>query len=1336
MVKLTRYRAQQGLATPGTPDVRVSAYKAQALEAFGSQLTQTASHFGAALQDRQTRRQKFEADAAFNKWKGGVGTAFDDATFNMEPGANGFAGGFMSGTFETSAADFLAQLEKITDDPEILDFYRNAVEMERTRVGSVATEAERKEMVRFQTDHINTLAEEQIGLLVTDPDSYDTVTTGLHGLIDASNLPAIERAELHKQVDVAAAEGLLTAYADDPLKQFELLGGDWDKLSPDAQGKLMTEALGEVPAPLVSALEQLSGARSGFDTTKPQVQERWVSDVPPEQLGMIGGAGQSGSSIIAQGHDTGYGDYSMAFRVVSFDRAAAGGENAIAVGQRNGRTVWAAPGYYRDPKTGDIVTHVSAAQAAQLARDNGGLIMTKAEFAEFQRQATEVQFEYQKGPDGGPATNQPGKGDGKASSDYYLRTAGEAMQTGVWGMKEMVVSGNTVPVAMPVLTGLAEQKGGVAYGIVRVGEYNMNLADAIRIGRKIDPGAPKSMSPEVWAEYMANPVLSQAYAQAFFAEALETNGGDRAAAYVQFFLGDERAAEWNEGGRKAGDLPRDVSRAMGDVARVGPRNILAPRSARWVTDRASLAGVDERVSQAVMEAVNAANAASTDGRYIADIEVWSGADNHSRNHAGHAIDIAFIDNKGNALSWNDPLVQDVTVEAVRRGIRQLGAGPSYMKRYDGNRLPTTGDRIHIGGMTPGYDSEGNVRVWSDSDPEWGNDYTGGVSGDAAWLARLQAAVNDPVPLGAAGAAATPKLPGVKGLIVDGYTAAGIDPAIGLMFGDIESSFDPTLVNPRSGATGLMQIIPKFAVDYGVGGMDLKDPEVSIRGSINGIRASTKFFREKMGRDPTPGELYLMHQQGRSGALSLLSNPNAMAADVVGRDAVTQNGGNPDTMTAQQFADKWIKEGQTRYAKYAGGLGGWAAQAQGRGYTGVGDPRLGALPAKRRAAALEDALTAINGKAPTLTDQRASSKISLDDEIARMEQTGSFSEGFDINAALAPLTVGDQEKYARKAEIAEWTHAVNKAVPTWSEEEMIAQLNAYDKPPAPGEYKSPLQREKEEVVRKAIEAEQAARKADPAEASLNLEDVASAWSDISVALGGIPKGFGIIEALSTPGAIEDLRSNAMAVVRFIDKSVATQVQHFGMNPTNIKHLPVDLLKQIGRDVNTLLTLPNRDGKLKQDDIALFMVAAKAIFGDYADEVILEAIEVMDGTPENIEGSAHQKLYDAVKEDPRYFAGQAEIVRKLKEKASGASDTSDPDNIPVMLSVPDDPIEDTADVPLGTTADGLTPGDIEILRETIVGLLDSGYTADEVRVYLRQTGLDSTIIDQILENKGAK
>ena len=65
--------------------------------------------------------------------------------------------------------------------------------------------------------------------------------------------------------------------------------------------------------------------------------------------------------------------------------------------------------------------------------------------------------------------------------------------------------------------------------------------------------------------------------------------------------------------------------------------------------------------------------------------------------------------------------------------------------------------------------------------------------------------------------------------------------------------------------------------------------------------NARYFRKTMNRDPSNREKYLLHQQGMGGATKLLSNPNALAKDIVGEKAVIGNGGSL-SMTANDFAE--------------------------------------------------------------------------------------------------------------------------------------------------------------------------------------------------------------------------------------------------------------------------------------------------------------------------------------------------------------------------------------------------------------------------------------------------
>lgn len=146
---------------------------------------------------------------------------------------------------------------------------------------------------------------------------------------------------------------------------------------------------------------------------------------------------------------------------------------------------------------------------------------------------------------------------------------------------------------------------------------------------------------------------------------------------------------------------------------------------------------------------------------------------------------------------------------------------------------------------------------------------------------------------------------------------GLDPNTMLMLADIESGFRPDAAN-KSGATGVYQFMPGTWSAYG-NGRSATDADANIDAGMRFTRDNIASFRSQMGRDPTPGEIYLMHQQGAGGAAKLRSNGNVPAADLVGAAAVTQNGGTAG-MNAADFSNMWVQKGNAVYAKYAGGDG--------------------------------------------------------------------------------------------------------------------------------------------------------------------------------------------------------------------------------------------------------------------------------------------------------------------------------------------------------------------------------------------------------------------------------
>lgn len=121
---------------------------------------------------------------------------------------------------------------------------------------------------------------------------------------------------------------------------------------------------------------------------------------------------------------------------------------------------------------------------------------------------------------------------------------------------------------------------------------------------------------------------------------------------------------------------------------------------------------------------------------------------------------------------------------------------------------------------------------------------------------------------------------------------------------IESNFNPSAANPASSARGLFQFTRGTARQYGLD--NPMDPAASTDAAARLAADNKAQLTRALGREPTPGELYLAHQQGSGGASKLLANPNARAVDVVGRAAVLNNGGRED-MTAAEFARRWTQK---------------------------------------------------------------------------------------------------------------------------------------------------------------------------------------------------------------------------------------------------------------------------------------------------------------------------------------------------------------------------------------------------------------------------------------------
>ncbi len=151
---------------------------------------------------------------------------------------------------------------------------------------------------------------------------------------------------------------------------------------------------------------------------------------------------------------------------------------------------------------------------------------------------------------------------------------------------------------------------------------------------------------------------------------------------------------------------------------------------------------------------------------------------------------------------------------------------------------------------------------------------------------------------------------ITGNVADSISAAaqrhGVDENTLKTIAWLESKGNPLADNPRSSAGGLFQFIDTTAREFGL--EDKYDVDQSSDAAARLLARNRAQLVEALGREPSPGELYLAHQQGAKGAERLLKNPNVLAAGLVGVEAVVLNGGTPN-MTAGDFAKIWINKAE-------------------------------------------------------------------------------------------------------------------------------------------------------------------------------------------------------------------------------------------------------------------------------------------------------------------------------------------------------------------------------------------------------------------------------------------
>jgi hypothetical protein len=129
----------------------------------------------------------------------------------------------------------------------------------------------------------------------------------------------------------------------------------------------------------------------------------------------------------------------------------------------------------------------------------------------------------------------------------------------------------------------------------------------------------------------------------------------------------------------------------------------------------------------------------------------------------------------------------------------------------------------------------------------------------------------------------------------------IDPAYMTRLALVENGGKINGGSTLSSAQGPFQFLRGTAQQYGLSNPN--DPTASADAAARFTLDNRAALTNALGREPTPGELYLAHQQGAGGAIKLLrADPNSPVESVVGALAARNNAGNG--LTTGQFVNKW------------------------------------------------------------------------------------------------------------------------------------------------------------------------------------------------------------------------------------------------------------------------------------------------------------------------------------------------------------------------------------------------------------------------------------------------
>jgi hypothetical protein len=215
---------------------------------------------------------------------------------------------------------------------------------------------------------------------------------------------------------------------------------------------------------------------------------------------------------------------------------------------------------------------------------------------------------------------------------------------------------------------------------------------------------------------------------------------------------------------------------------------------------------------------------------------------------------------------------------------------------------------------------------------------------------------------------------------------------------------------------------------------------------------------------------------------------------------------------------------------------------------------------------------------------------MNNEIASIQQTGQSTEALDETAVSTILGEDDYIKYIDRKETANRIFSARQGITEMTLQEMDDRLNDYK--PQAGSPTFANDQQVEAAVQKEIDRVTRMRARDPVQGAMLFPDVQAAWQKVSGEDDPAPE----------------------AVQEFVRLNLERQ-KEFGIKPGSEEPVPRPWAVQIGQQLSKI---PEVQGKNAADVNASILVmydSLQKVFGDYTDEVIINALKEYKGVGPN-------------------------------------------------------------------------------------------------------------------------